>query len=214
VATLQRRLDALEQEAEARQEAARAEWRAWLDRCIAQEDADRYWRWVVSAVERLENPTQEQRKMREHFGEFVAWRDEVGAARALYLPPLDIETRVYSWGDHLAAHLAERRRYSALLRYNILIELGRELDGEAVGRLSAWLEANAATIQDALRRCWLHGLKWEAIKDCLPSDVAQAAFEAVVSALPAPTDDDLRVVFDVPRVPNELADALADEWGL
>ena len=66
----------------------------------------------------------------------------------------------------------------------------------------------------SLRWCWLHGLKGEAIKDCLPSDVAQAAFEAVVSALPAPTDDDLRVVFDVPRVPNELADALADEWGL
>ena len=48
---------------------------------------------------------------------------------------------------------------------------------------------------------------------CL-TDVTREEFESLAQRFGKPTDDDRRALFDGPRVPDELVEALVAEWAL
>src|SRR3990172_122824 len=219
--TLKARIDRAEAGAQARAEAEAAatwnEWQAWMDACIAKSDVDSFFRWVANTAGTASSLTPEQlRETREFWGEYLEWRDGMGQWRVMFLLPSDIASDIAArmWKDSYPQYLTDRRRFLALVRYNLLGWLGRLQSSPAVEAMREWHQDTDAAVLDASGRIWLWGLKWEAIKPTMQNVCESAEFESLARNMIEPSEAERRSVCDGRYVPNELADALADEWGL
>lgn len=216
MATLTKRVDDLEQQADERDAELSEQWRAWVKSHVARGDEDAFFRWIVRPDQEANMPAETVRRMseaRERFGEYVEWRDVTGAGRVLFLAPFELTTRGMGARDRVW-YVPARRAYHAGLRFDVLRALDRLPDGEAVRALCAWHDEHVPpALAEIEMRVQLHGLRWSAVESVL-AGVSRSEFDALCERFGEPPDDDRRAVFDGPRVPVGLVQAVADEWGI
>ena len=191
----------------------------WEERCIAREDTDAYWRYVGFTLQ--ETRPEQSREAREVWGEYINWRDDWGASRTMWLVPLEICERVRRFSEEderneaaWESDLKSRRLYLACLYSDILREVGRLPDGEAVKMFKEHFEGLPPELQEADRCVTFHGLRYEAIAPYFP-DVTRADYDELQKRITEPTDEQRKALYEhgnsERRLPDGLAERLADE---